>query len=209
MVRLELGDERGIKGILIDGYMPDFSYLKQVDWERAMEEKLSLDPDFRYNFRRYTYNRYLKPERDIPSIHIQSTIYKKLIGSLTHRFCSLDREACAKYSFPSRGHRRIERIISMSRKKLRDYLPIFSREIEKDEIEGKRNYFLHITLLDLRPGKECQVFEECNKNWMEFLNFKIKEKADYKNFDEFKKASEALLKYYVDFVIEELFESKE
>lgn len=203
MVRFDFEDWRGIKGIFIDGYMPDFSYLRQIDWERAVDKNLSQNPMYKRNFKKYIYNRYLKYHHQREAtLRTQTRIYKGLIRSLRHKFCSINK-ACAEFIYPARGHRRIERIISYSKKKLRDYLPFFSAEIEKDQAEGKTNYFFDITFLDEKSANRCLEFDRCTNNWMEFLNFKIKEKSDYRNFKDFEKACIALLDYYVDYVTKE------
>lgn len=199
MVRIEVLDERKIKGILIDGHFPDYSFLKQMDWEKAIEEKLSWNNEEIEYFWSYTYDKYLRLDRDIPSIFIQTRLYRDLIGDVRSRSCRNETKACLQFRHSARGNKRIEADIKRMGKRVKDYLPVFSKEIEHDIANGGENYFFNMAVLDLRPGKECSEFERCNNHWMKFLNFKIKEEKDYLDFPKYKTAAEAFIQRYIDF----------
>lgn len=215
MARIELLDESDIKGIMIDGYLPIFTTLKQRDWEKATEENLPLSPGFQEKFDK-TFNRHLKQNRPIPNMRTQTKVYKELVGALRSRYCSqyhnplaqfnspADRiGSCAQFVFPGRGYGGVERHISLEGKDFKNkVLPAFYREIERESEEGKGNYFFNLTLLDLRDKKKCPCFGECTNNWIEFLDFKLKDEKDYVNYQEYKAAVETLLKNYITSAIE-------
>jgi len=210
MVRLESEDQRGVKGILIDGYMPDFSYIKEIDWEKAKKEKLSTNPKRTYtwtatalDFER-TYERYLKSEREIPNVLMQTAIYSHLIGSLRDRFCpNLEKrhEFCKHNFYTGRGYHSLKHLVCRASSfkggtQLKNSLPFFYNEVEKDETEGKR-WVASLLLLNLNPELECIRFENCHQSWMAFLDFKLKQEREYKNLDSYKIAGEILLNYWI------------
>jgi hypothetical protein len=200
MVRVEVVDNRGIKGVLIDGYMPSFSYLQGMDWEKRMEESLSSLPDDRYDFRRNYYNKYLKKKEETPSDRIQSNIHDKITKSVKKRFCPYGQQCCAQFTYPARGTKPIENRISFERKKDREIiLPAFSREIERGLEKGKSNYSFALAFLDLAPDNQCPIYNKCIDNWTSFINFQVKQEESYKDFQKFKKAAEHLLFRYIDF----------
>jgi hypothetical protein len=200
MAQVEIEDDRGIKGILLDGYFPDFSFFQKMDWEQAKTEKLSG-----YKSRSsclVDYERYLSPSQDTPGIGTQSNFHRKLVQNTRGSFCPYDMKPCAQFVYPARGVKPIERIIKLEKKKVRDFvLPVFSKEIEKDLTEGKANYEFNMAFLDLSPNNHCPKYEECNTNWMEFSGFSEKEKDDYTDFQSYKEAAKAFLKGYIDFGI--------
>lgn len=198
MVRVEVEDKRGVKGVLIDGYMPDFQYLQHLDWQKAMDEKLSNDPVYQYKFKKITYPRYLKPTMDIPNQNTQSNVHRRIVGGLREKYCGVDQEPCAHILFPSRGYKRIEMVISQQGQQLKDILPTFTREIETDISKGRTNYYFDLSILDNRKGQQCTSFEKCSENWKKFLNFQSKPESTYENFEEYKKAAEEFLQYNIE-----------
>jgi hypothetical protein len=203
MVRIKLVDYRGITGIMTDGYLPNFSYFQEKDWTKTMEEKMPLDPSFKYDFERNIHNKYLKPDKGEPSDKTRSFIHNKIAISTRKRFCPHEQKYCVQFNYPARGTKQIERIISMEKKKVREkILPAFSREIAKAQSNGETNYFFNLVFMDARKGRGCPAFEDCSANWQEVMGFKVKEEKDYENFDEYRNAADALLKRYIDFGIE-------
>lgn len=216
MVRLEVKDSRRIKGILIDGFAPDFSFLKEIDWKNAKEIKLSTRPNFPYtwtpnslDFDR-TYERYLAPEANVPKPLMQSAIYTLLIYSLRDRFCPRPekrKERCVHRLFPGRGYKSLQQRARYYKGRVHAtkewrVVPIFYEEIEHDEAQGIRNYGMSTLLLNQAPYKRCKAFEECLKNWMGFLDFKIKDENTYLNFAKYKEAAESFLQSRINDAIQ-------
>jgi hypothetical protein len=216
MVRLEIKDHRGIRGILTDGFMPDFLFLKEIDWKKTKENKLSTRPDFLYGWNTKTfgldriYDKYLRPECDIPQLLTQSVIYQSLIYSLRDRFCykpEIRREICVHRLYPGRGFRSLRTKARFYKGKVHAtkewrVVPTFYEEIEHDEAKGISNYGISILLLNQAPHEQCKVFEECQGNWMDFLNFKIKDQNTYKDFEKYKEAAKGFLQNNINYAVE-------
>ena len=214
MVRLELEDSRGVKGILIDGYISDFSYLRQIDWERAMQDKLEINPKA-YYYRTLDFERiidkYLKPGGRELSLPSQVEIYRNLIESIRKRYCptpAMQNELCAHYFFVTKGMwgtMGLKRFMKYYGKKLWKHHPVLDREMEKDKAGRKKNYAISTLLLNSEPDSKCNKANECCLNWIDFLGFEIKPETDYANFIEFNEAAKALLRNRINFVIEKDF----
>ncbi|MGD2084565.1 MAG: hypothetical protein PVH61_00125 [Candidatus Aminicenantes bacterium] len=198
MARVEVVDYRGIKGILIDGHFPEFSFYKNIDWKRARKDK--IDSDSYKSAWLVDYERYLKPEKPEPAQGTQSNFHRKLAANLRKCFCPYNKKPCAQFTYPARGVKPIERIIKLEKKKVREaVLPVFSREIEKEISEGNTNYTFNMAFLDLEPHNNCPIYEECNNNWIKFTGFEEKGVETYADFEAYKNAAETLLKSYMDF----------
>ena len=81
-------------------------------------------------------------------------------------------------------------------------IPIIYHEIELDEAQGIDNYGLSLLCLNQKPYKKCPVFKECQKNWMDFLHFQIKEETAYKDFEQFRPDAQAFLNNMIEKAIE-------
>jgi len=209
MVRLEIKDRRGIKGILIDGYMPDFSFLKEIDWKKAKDDRLSSD--FTYTWSadsdfNSTYERYLKEENPFPTLQMQRIIYDSLIRSMRERFCpepEKNKNMCAFKLFPEKGTKSLQHIARFYKGKVHATkewrcVPVFYEEIEQDKVQGKSNYGVSMLLLNQGPSMKCKAFEECQQNWIDFLGFNIKDEIAYKDFMRYRQAAKALLQNWID-----------
>jgi len=193
-------DKRGIRAVLVDGYMPNFSYLKKMDWNGEMQNSLSDHPDDKYNFRRNVYNKYLNPEKEKPTDKIQSNIHREIADSVKKRFCPYGQARCVQRILPARGTKQIEGIISYeTKKRVRDkILPAFTKEIDSDLGKGNENYSFTFMFYDLNEDNHCPITGECTDNWMKVINFKEKGEDGYEDFHGYKKAAEKLLKHYID-----------
>ncbi len=201
-----IDNENEIKGILTDGYFPDFSSLQQMDWEKAKEDMLPDDDKLRRIFQR-KYERHLSPEKDIPTERVQAKYFKDLMALVRLGFCPYNIEPCVKFYNPARikGAKHVERVVSFFDKRTRDkILPAFSKEIDKDISEGIKNYFFNSAFLDLKTENFCHDFEECTNNWIDFFGFKIKDEKDYWDFQAYKEAAETFLKAYINFGVEKM-----
>lgn len=200
MAVIEKVDERGIKGVLIDGYLPDFSFYQKKNWDYALKEKLPESEEFQCKFRNRVMQNYgLKKGRKFPTVRSQSNFYSKLNQSLLKRFCKYNGEPCFQQLIPAEGVWSMDRKLSLESVKLqRAIYPAFSKEIEKAQNDG-RNYYFSLTYLDLNDENSCPVFENCYKNWMESMGFEIKKEGDYENFGDFKKAAGIFIETEMDF----------
>jgi hypothetical protein len=209
MSRIEFIDaDKEIKGVLIDGYFTDFSSLKQIDWEKAASEKISDDKKLREDFFKL-YERHLLPEKEIPTELTQTRTLKDLMYQAKMGHCPYDGPICKRLISPARmkGAQDVERVVKRffepeTRVKI---LPEFRREIEKDISEGKKGYFFISNFLDLKEGEYCNNFDECTKNWMDFFDFRTKDKSEYMDFQAYKCAAEGFLKASIDYGVEKMY----
>lgn len=195
MARVEV-EHKGVKGIVTDGYFPSsFSYYKGIDWKRASKEKFPLSEEAQRDFKQNIYHRYMGRRTKEPEAGPRSNLYRKMKGMLEDRFCQYNKSPCAQFQFPVVGVHRMELIVAETEKKNWDkVIPAFSREIENDLAAGKDTYVFHLDFLDLNPDNYCPSFEECTKNWMEFMGFEIKKVEDYVDFESYENAVRILLK---------------
>ena len=193
---------RDIKGILIDGYMPDTGRMQKKNWMKVLDEKLPSSVEYRGHFKRNIYGQFLKPGKSPLNDGPRSNIYRSLTSSFRREFCSYNEAPCIQYQAPAKGVKPIERIIAFERKKVRDIaLPAINREIEKSMSDGKGDYIFHFSYLDLNQDNYCPVFEQCCNNWIENMGFEIKKEGDYADFQAYKGAAEELLKSGIEFQI--------
>jgi hypothetical protein len=209
MVVIERIDDRGIKGVLTDGYLPDFSFYQKKDWDYALKEKLLESEEFQNKFRgRVMQNYGLKTGRTVPTVRSQSNFHTKLNQSLLKRFCQYNGEPCFQQLIPAEGVWSMDRKVSLESVKLqRAIYPAFSKEIEKAQNDG-RNYYFSLTYLDLNDANYCPVFEDCYKNWMDFMGFEIKREEEYIDFNAYRRAAEIFISTDLDFARKRLSEDR-
>lgn len=201
MVVIERIDDRGIKGVLTDGYLPDFSYFQGKDWEYALAEKLPIDETYRAKIRSMVEKRYLKTGRQAPGIGPQSNFHRKMKDALRKRFCPYNGERCDQIMIPAQGVLPMERVISFKKKKVRDKIQLpFLIEIKKAISEGK-NYVFNLSYLDQKKDNHCPIFEDCSYNWMQSMGFEMKKVEEYQDFQEYRKAAEVYLEWGIDGII--------
>ena len=207
MARIQINDETGKIGILIDGHFPDFSYFQDLNKDGALYDmfpqgSFPRDTDVLYHFKA-AYGKYLKPGREEPSDRIRLNAFKKMAEGVQANFCNQNQESCVQKIFPARPSIRFDRFIYRRDKKFGDYgiiVPFtqkIKREVLKAELDVNENYFFNMALLDTSKGNGCPAFESCLSNWEESLNFQIRKEDDYLNFDDYKVAAEELLSGYI------------
>lgn len=193
MARIEV-EYKGVRGVMTDGYFPPFSYFKAINWEAANKEKLPLPERAKRDFSQNTYPRYLAPKED-PKAGPRSNFYRKMEEILEWRLCQYKKSPCAQVQFPAVGVHRMGLIVKRAEKINREEIAnAFTKEIEHDLSAGKETYVFHLAYLDLNPDNYCPVFEECAKNWMDFMGFEIKKEYEYVDFEGFKRSAEILLR---------------
>lgn len=194
MVIIEKVDDRGIQGVLIDGFLPNFPYYQNKDWNYALKEKFPDSEEFKYKFKnRVVQNYHLKPDKEIPTVRSQSNFHSKLKESLQKQFCKYNGGPCIRQLIPAEGFYSIERLLSFEKMKLREVVgPAFRREIRKAQAERK-NYYLSLTYLDLNQENHCPVSVKCTDNWMDFMGFEIKGEEDYADFEAYRSAAEIFI----------------
>lgn len=175
----------GISGVFLDGYMPNFSELKKIDWDYALEHKLYIAPWMRDRFNKI--RKHLEPEARNQSAIIRSAIYARLIDATRLGFClytNRSKRPCDQWFHPSKGpdamkyhyasHLNVSPQVASN---------IFYADAEVEKMKGKGEYASVIIVVDRRPKTGCQVFKKCDENWMDFLKFEPKIKKDYSNFE--------------------------
>jgi hypothetical protein len=199
MVRLDIVDSE-IKGISIDGYIPNAAYFQNKDWMTILDEKLPSSDEYRYHFKRNIFNQFLKPGKKPPKVSTRVNIYRNLIKNLRRKFCPYGGKPCSQVQYPIEGPHSIERMISFEGKKVRDvsWFPI-KKEIAKSQFNENGDYIFHFAYLDLNRENYCPIFDQCTKNWMDTIGFQIKEQQDYSDFDAYKKGIQVLLQSGIDF----------
>lgn len=194
MTWLELYHPKGIKGIFVDGFMPDISFLRKIDWEWAKKEKIDIDPGWQFylstpavlHYFDEIKKLYLEPDSPKePSPSIYRRLYKHLIYDTRQKFCRDKtglQKHCTHYTFSPSELKSI-----MYKSKYRD--KIF-REIDHNLAKGKINYLIHATATGFNFNKQCDHIYNCIQNWIDFLGFQLKPERDYVYFDEFRKGME-------------------
>jgi hypothetical protein len=208
MARIEITDDTGIRGTLIDGHFPEFSFFQELNRDGALYDmfpngSFPIDADRLYHFKK-AYGKYLKPGGKEPtSDHVRLNAYKKMVEGVQANYCAKNQESCVQKIFPARPSIRSDKFIYRRDKKFGDYgiLESFTRkitrEILKAELDVNEYYFFNMVLLDTSQDKECPAIERCLTNCMESLNFQIRNEDDYLNFGEYKSAAEELLSKYI------------
>jgi hypothetical protein len=185
-----------LKLVLTDGYLPNFSYYQNKDWEKVLDDELPVSERYREQFKKKIYNKRLKKGRPVPTFAAQANFHKKLIRSLLYRYCPHAEESCKRIQYTGRGIGSVEGLISHMKKKERDsVLPYFSMEIDKSIAEGNRNYIFDFATLDLNNLDSLKIFENCNEVWMDSMGFEEKKADEYVDCDAYKEGAEKLLRY--------------
>lgn len=207
MARIEIIDDTGIRGVLIDGHFPQFSYFQELNKDGALYDmfpqgSFPRDADVLYHFKA-AYGKYLKPGREEPSDRVRLNSLKKMTEGVQANYCAQGQESCVQKIFPARPSIRFDKFIYRRDKKFGDYgifLPFtqkIKREVLKAEFDANENYFFSVTFLDTREANVCPSSENCLSNWMESLNFQIRKEGDYLSFTDYKAAAEELLSKYI------------
>ncbi len=185
----------GISGVFIDGYMPVFSELRKVDWDRALEQTFYKFPWRRDQFSKI--RKHLEPGSRDYGPFVRSAIYAKLIDNVRLGFCqytSRPKWPCDHWFHPSKGLMGIKYCFSANLNMNPDEVDaIFHADAETERAKGKGEYACNLIVIDRRPDTGCRVFKECNYHWMESLKFEPKRKKDHSNFRNVKKLAMQLL----------------
>jgi len=194
MVQIEV-NKYGISGVFLDGYMPDFSELKKIDWDYALEHRLYKAPWMRERFNKI--RKHLEPGARNQSAIIRSAIYGNLVENVRFGFCpyrKIGKWPCSQWFHPSKGPdaTKYSYAVSLNMSPAEAY-NIFNADDETD-IEEKREYSSVIIVVDRRPKTGCHVFKDCNRNWMDFLKYESKKRKHYSNFEIFNSSVKIILK---------------
>jgi hypothetical protein len=202
MARIEV-EYKGVKGVLTDGYYPSsFSYFKDIDWGTAGKEKFSQSEEAQDDLKDNICRRFMTPGAKAPNAAQRSNFYRKTKDMLEDGFCPYSEKRCAQFQYPAIGAKTMKKRISRGTRKRPDIkenmIPAITNEIDSDLSAGKDTYVFHLAYLDLNPENQCQSFESCNSNWMDFMGFQSKKEEEYADFESYKKAAEMLLKRDID-----------
>jgi hypothetical protein len=77
-------------------------------------------------------------------------------------------------------------------RKYKKYLPSVTPEYRNDEQRGKERYVQNVIMYSTEAL--CPKLQECRREWLHELNFKIKSKKEYKDFQLFKAGWQNILR---------------
>ena len=210
-------------GFVIDGYAPDSQNFRNIDWKGLEEKKLLASRRFTPNKR--TYRQYTGRKSDIPTENKLLKNFSNTVLELREYFCPFEQEKSGFRRQVSERHRvgnkhskylymagsadcynYFNRIIlnrmcskhPYGRKPILPILSCLEHEIKADISKGLERYVMNLILFPNAPTEKCAKLEECCQHWIDILDFKIKEKNQYTNFNSFQQAVEALILYYFD-----------
>jgi len=201
MTRIVSDDYRGIKQFFINGYSPDYNFLKSLDWKRYKKNIRSLEniseADFYYFY--HTLPRHFMENAEEPNEKLMLKLYDRLIAITRWNFCiknTRDKfregDLCKFTTWRFQGYKDpkkyLERYYSTRELKKFTSLEPFIKEFERDErMNRKRNILFH-KIFNSYLYKVCNHIDECDQNWMGLLGFELKNRNSYENFEEFGKA---------------------
>lgn len=197
---------------MIDGYVPEHSQLKKVNFQSfvkqgRMKEKIFWEISDIYSSK--------LPESRVIGIFIE------VISTFLHNFRSSIEEYRHGHHISKRhyhpwpiyagftiGKRRTSIEGKMKSREYRDWLPLLTPEYRADEEKGKSRYIQNIVMCFPYCGLRDHIryMKELEKYFIDSLKelcFKIKHPREYKNLEAFRKGWEGILvkrlkKYYSD-----------
>ena len=198
-------DKRGIRGILVDGFFPEFSTLKEIHWKKAMTSKMSANKRDLQKFRRQTFNKYLKEERATPNTRTQANVYREIIKLTRNRSPDTQRHPCVFGTYPACGYNSFEGLLARESKTkegkiIRDSIPYMAKEFDSERKKG-RDYFFDMSISAVGPGNDFSSLESFQYEWIDLLGFELKKENDYSDFQKYKKAVDGILGYFIDTAI--------
>lgn len=202
MSRIAVLSEEGIKGIIIDGFFPGFSSLKEINWNKEMRRNLSTDKKDLHHFKRYTFNKYLKKERAIPNTRTRANVYREIIKLTRNRGFNNHNQSRLFATYPASGYDSFDGLLTrVSKRKeggiIRDSILYIAKEIDFEK-EKEQDYFFDVSIYDSNCPRTRNTVENLHYNWINFLNFKSKDENNYFNFMRYKQAAEEILENFIE-----------
>jgi hypothetical protein len=212
MVRIEV-EKENVKRLMIDGYIPTFEYLKKrlPNFKCGKQNPNGVilphgSLGYYDVFQRYLHNSQLS-ERHLLRL-FSNTVLKLRDGfcpfidprNITREMCDRRRESC-RYFLVADHIGLGKGLLSQVQKKHPEIYSAIISEYDHEKIKGERAYIQTITAYNTKIEDNCGMLEECCEDWMTKLDFKVKDKKDYKDYQKFEQSIFQLLnslKGYLD-----------
>lgn len=197
----------GLSGLIIDGYIE-----KDAEFYRNLpRQEWVKNNEFPRDFYMPIISRHLSPSKEHDDLDIRKAFMKFAKGlSVGYKKCpyrnfkfgrrgedfylsQYERPTC-KISSPTLRYL----VTRKAAERFFSEIPSYSEEEER-KVSNQRGLYQPIFVIHVdSPHCNSEKLLECCNNWINKLNFKIKEKNEYEDFQKFKEHMEYKLKDYAD-----------
>ena len=188
-------------GIMVDGYMPEGRYLREMALRLINSERLAKIEKITLR----NYIGYVQPNKisDNRLINLFCTL-KSYVKS--RQRCPTAKPECSSYYFAmGKNFRSLE---SPSKRFLRNVGAEAARQVLMREYENNRtqapakHYLQNVVIFSRKPGYGCGSVSECCWEWVDLLKFEVKRRGTYVDFEAFKEIWEKILERDIAHYIE-------
>jgi hypothetical protein len=197
-------DKDNVKGLVIDGYIPSFEYLKErlPDFRHSQRNPAGIIPRWGSSGYKDSIQKYLRKE-ELEEDQLRR-LFCNSVDKLRNGFCPyvdplrlkdemlLKRRKSCRYLPITNNIGLGKGMLTQLKKRHPEVYSTITNEYAKEKGSG---YILQTVLYNPKKEQNCGMIEKCCEDWITKLNFRLKNESDYTNFAEFTESMTKLLRF--------------